>query len=185
MSWRRATPFFFYAACSAGLSIAGALTENRGVASYAALGMIGLVSWVFLEYALHRFVFHFEATSEPAQSLLYSMHGAHHDDPTAIEHLFARLSMSLPIATAYYLIVWLILGNWRPSAYMFTGLIIGYFTYEWLHYRAHHAAPRFRVFKYLKRYHMLHHHLTPDRRFGVTSPIADALLGTFQRVSRR
>ena len=70
-------------------------------------------------------------------------------------------------------------------AYLFIGLIGGYFGYEWLHYQAHHGASRLRLLRYLKKYHLLHHHQTPDLRFGVTSPIVDYLFGTYQPVGKR
>lgn len=92
--------------------------------------------------------------------------------------------MSLPIALCYGLLMWALVGDWRSTAYLFGGLIAGYFSYEWVHYQAHHGRPRLRLLRYLKRYHLLHHHRTPGLRFGVTSPVIDYLFGTFQQMSK-
>ena len=47
-----------------------------------------------------------------------------------------------------------------------------------IHYATHYFAMRSGVLKFLKRYHMQHHYKTPDQRFGVSSPLWDAVFGT-------
>jgi sterol desaturase/sphingolipid hydroxylase (fatty acid hydroxylase superfamily) len=54
-----------------------------------------------------------------------------------------------------------------------------------LHYRAHHRRARLRLFRYLRKYHLLHHYKTPELRFGVSSPLFDIIFGTFQPVASR
>jgi sterol desaturase/sphingolipid hydroxylase (fatty acid hydroxylase superfamily) len=142
----------------------------------------GILSWMLIEYALHRFVFHYRARSLLGKKLLYAAHLSHHENPRATSRLFSGLVISLPIATAYLLLAWLATGSVRAAAYLFTGLVAGYCCYEWLHFQAHHRRPRLRLFRYLRRYHLLHHHQTPEQRFGVTSPLFDVLLGTFRPV---
>jgi sterol desaturase/sphingolipid hydroxylase (fatty acid hydroxylase superfamily) len=137
---------------------------------------------MLIEYALHRFVFHYRARSLLGKKLLYTAHLSHHENPRATSRLFSGLVISLPIATAYLLLAWLATGSVRAAAYLFTGLVAGYCCYEWLHFQAHHRRPRLRLFRYLRRYHLLHHHQTPEQRFGVTSPLFDVLLGTFRPV---
>jgi sterol desaturase/sphingolipid hydroxylase (fatty acid hydroxylase superfamily) len=137
---------------------------------------------MLIEYALHRFVFHYRARSLLGKKLLYAAHLSHHENPRATSRLFSGLVISLPIATAYLLLAWFATGSVRAAAYLFTGLVAGYCCYEWLHFQAHHRRPRLRLFRYLRRYHLLHHHQTPEQRFGVTSPLFDVLLGTFRPV---
>lgn len=179
------TPFYFYAAVAAGLGGAAAISEVRSVTSILRLLVCGFLSWPFVEYVLHRFVFHFPSRPTVPARFFSASHQAHHEQPRAVERLFSSLRMSLPVALCYCLLAWTVLGSWQAMSYLFVGLIAGYFSYEWLHYQAHHGAPRLRPLRYLKKYHLLHHHQTPGLRFGVTSPVIDYLFGTFQPVSRR
>jgi sterol desaturase/sphingolipid hydroxylase (fatty acid hydroxylase superfamily) len=146
--------------------------------------VFGVLSWTAIEYGLHRFVFHYSARSVFGKKLLYAAHISHHDYPRAKNRLFSSLFLSLPIATAYLLLARVVTGSWQAACYLFLGLTAGYFCYEWLHFQAHHLRPRVRLFRYLQKYHLLHHYRTPELRFGVTSPLFDMLLGTFRPVRK-
>lgn len=181
-------PFIFYTATAATLGISAASVETRFFTRVCLWIAAGVVSWNLLEYVLHRFAFHHQTpatNSQGSHSFLSAAHQEHHEHPHSVERLFASLTLSAPVALCYYLLAWLLSGDWRAAAYLFVGLVIGYFCYEWLHYQAHHGAPRLRLFKYLRKYHLLHHHRTPDLRFGVTSPAIDYLFGTFLPVGGR
>jgi sterol desaturase/sphingolipid hydroxylase (fatty acid hydroxylase superfamily) len=179
--WRKLAPFYFYAAVV--LSLAVAIRSNGpSKSAIFVLLLFGFVSWELLEYVLHRFVFHFDAALVFGRNFVYSAHLTHHQNPKATEYLFANLRISLPIATAYWLVAWALLGTWRAASYLFIGLLAGYFCYESLHFLAHHGRSRLPLFRYLKKYHLLHHYRTPDLRFGVTSPVFDLLFGTFRPV---
>jgi len=179
--WRKLAPFYFYAAVV--LSLAAAVRSNGpSKGTIFILLLFGFLSWGLLEYVLHRFVFHFEAPSVFGRNLVYSAHLTHHENPKATDQLFASLQISMPIATAYWLLAWATLGTWRAASYLLIGLVAGYFCYEWLHFLAHHSRSRLPLLRYLKKYHLLHHYRSPDLRFGVTSPIFDFLFGTFRPV---
>ena len=175
--WKHLRPAFFYVALVACLIV---ITSGEGFSrqNFLLIGL-GVLSWMLIEYGLHRFVFHFNARSMFGKKLLYAAHLSHHEDPRATSPLFSKLVVSLPIATAYFLLAWLATGSAHAASYLFGGLAAGYFCYEWLHFQAHHRRPRLRLFKYLKKYHLLHHHETPQLRFGVSSPLFDILFGTF------
>ena len=181
--WKHLTPAFFYTALVICLI---AVTHKEGFSWRQNFLLIGLgtLSWMLLEYVLHRFIFHFNARSVFGRKLLYAAHMSHHENPRATNRLFSSVVLSLPIATAYFLLAWVITGSLHVASYLFAGLAAGYFCYEWLHFQAHHRRPRLRVFRYLKTYHLLHHHETPEHRFGVTSPLFDKLLGTFRPVMK-
>ncbi len=181
--WKQFTPFYFYTSVTLCLAGAAAMTEVRSPISILLLLLCGFLSWGLVEYALHRSLFHHHPRSESSRRFIYALHLSHHEYPQAVDRLFVGLRMSVPIAACYCLLLWAMLGNWHPVVYLFAGLIAGYFSYEWLHYQAHHGRPRRRLFKYLKKYHLLHHHRTPGLRFGVTSPFFDYLFGTYRPVS--
>jgi sterol desaturase/sphingolipid hydroxylase (fatty acid hydroxylase superfamily) len=143
---------------------------------------LGILSWTLIEYALHRFIFHYRARSLFGKKVIHAAHLSHHENPRATNRLFSGLVISLPIATGYLLLAWIATGSLRAAVYLFTGVVAGYCCYEWLHFQAHHRRPQLRLFRYLRRYHLLHHYQTPQQRFGVTSPLFDVLLGTFRPV---
>jgi dihydroceramide fatty acyl 2-hydroxylase len=179
--WRKFAPFFFYAIVV--LSLVAAVRGNGpSKGAIFILLLFGFLSWGLLEYVLHRFVLHFDAASVLGRNLVYSAHLTHHENPKSMEYLFANLQISLPVAMAYWLVAWFLLGTWRAASYLFIGLIVGYFCYESLHFLAHHGSSRLPLFRYLKKYHLLHHYRTPDLRFGVSSPVFDLLFGTFRPV---
>jgi dihydroceramide fatty acyl 2-hydroxylase len=178
------TPLYFYTAVVLCL-----LTLTRGEALSLGAGFLllvsGLLSWGLLEYGLHRFVFHYHAQSELGKKLVYAAHLSHHDDPHATDRIFSSLLISAPVATAYLLLARIATGSWRAASFLFTGLVLGYFYYEWLHYRAHHYRARLPLFRYLRKYHLLHHYQSPELRFGVSSPLFDIIFGTFRPVHSR
>lgn len=145
----------------------------------------GFLSWSLIEYALHRFIFHYDARSGWLRKLLYQAHISHHDNPDGTGRHFASLLLSAPIATAYWSIAWIATGSIAMASYLFVGMAAGYCTYEWLHFQCHHGRSRLRVLRYLRKYHLLHHHRTPDLRFGVTSPLLDLVFGTYQPVVKQ
>lgn len=186
MSVRSSTlaPLYFYTAVVLCLLV---VTRSEALSWGASLVFLtlGLLSWGFIEYVLHRFAFHYNARSEFGKKLVYAAHLSHHETPGSTDRLFSSLLISAPVATAYLLLARITTGSWRAASFLFTGLVVGYFYYEWLHFRSHHSKARLRLFRYLKKYHLLHHHQTPELRFGVTSPLFDIIFGTFRPVSSR
>ena len=180
----RLTPLFFYTAVVVCLFI---VTRNEALSFGVSLLLLtlGLLSWGLIEYGLHRFIFHYDAKSELGRKIVYAVHLSHHEKPDSRDQIFASLVISAPVAAAYLLLAWFTTESGRATAYLFTGLVTGYFYYEWLHFRSHHRRAKLRLFRYLKKYHLLHHHQTPGLRFGVSSPLFDILFGTFRPVSSR
>jgi sterol desaturase/sphingolipid hydroxylase (fatty acid hydroxylase superfamily) len=178
--WKQLTPFYFYTLLSLCLGAAALSSETRSPVSILILCLTGMLSWGLVEYCLHRLVFHFEAQSEKGRNRVYAMHLSHHADPKNMDDLFASLRLSLPVALGYCLLAWAVVRSWQATVYLFIGLTAGYFCYEFLHYQAHHRSSRLGVLRYLKKYHLLHHHQSSALRFGVTSPLFDYLFGTFQ-----
>ena len=177
---RRFTPILFYLSLVAFLFPIAFANHRPSLGASLLLTTSGLVSWELLEYLLHRFVFHLDVRREHFRRLIYYAHLSHHDNPKAADNLFASLWLSAPIAAMYFVTVWAITGSWESAVYLWSGLVAGYLWYEWLHYQAHHGRPRMAVFRYLKKYHLLHHHATPDLRFGVSSPVFDYLFRTYR-----
>src|SRR5687767_10589890 len=176
-------PVYFYTALVVCL-IALTRGENFSWRYTLLLIGVGVLSWTLIEYVLHRFIFHYSPRSAFGKKLVYAAHLSHHENPRATNRLFSSLLVSLPIATPYLLLSWIVTGSMQAATYLFAGLSAGYFCYEWLHFQAHHRRPRLRIFRYLRKYHLLHHYQTPELRFGVTSPLFDVILRTFRPVRK-
>jgi sterol desaturase/sphingolipid hydroxylase (fatty acid hydroxylase superfamily) len=144
--------------------------------------LMGLFTWSFIEYAAHRFVFHFRPRTPRQERILFILHGVHHAQPQVKTRLVLPPTLTLPLAVPFYGLFYLVLGmalgagHWVAPA--FAGFVTGYVAYDMLHYATHHYPMRRGVLKYLKRYHLQHHYKTPQQRFGVTSPLWDMLFGT-------
>ena len=181
--WKHLKPVYFYTALVVCLIT---ITHGENFSWYLDLLFIGfgILSWTLIEYALHRFIFHYSARSAFGRKLVWAAHLSHHENPREANRLLSSLVVSLPISTGYVLLARFVTGSWHAAAYMFTGLAAGYFCYEWLHFQAHHRRPRLRVFRYLRKYHLRHHYQTPHHRFGVTTPLLDMIFGTFRPVRR-
>lgn len=182
--WKHLAPVYFYTALFVCLI---ALTHDANVSwrQNFLLIIAGIFSWTLIEYALHRFIFHYTPRSEFGRKFVYAAHLSHHENPRATNKLFSSLLISLPVAIAYLLLALLATRSLHAATYLFTGLAAGYSGYEWLHFQAHHRRPRLRPFRYLRKYHLLHHYQTPAQRFGVSSPLLDVIFGTFRPVRRR
>jgi sterol desaturase/sphingolipid hydroxylase (fatty acid hydroxylase superfamily) len=182
-SSKHLAPVYFYTALAVCLI---AFTHNEDYSWRQNLLLLGagVLTWTSMEYGLHRFIFHYNARTAFGRKLVYAAHLSHHETPRATNRLFSSLLISLPIATVYVLLAWIVTGSLHAAAYLFAGLAAGYFCYEWLHFQAHHRRPRLRLFRYLRKYHLLHHYQTPELRFGVTSPLFDVLMGTFRPVRK-
>lgn len=144
--------------------------------------LLGLLVWTFVEYSLHRFVFHFPARSPWLQRLVYLFHGIHHQQPQCKTRLVMPPVVSIPLAMLFYGLFQLLvddlldLPQWLGP--LFSGFVVGYLGYDLIHYAVHHFRMNRGFLKSLKRYHMLHHFKTPGQRFGVSSPLWDIVFGT-------
>ena len=146
-----------------------------GFINFIGLFALGLFVWTFVEYIMHRFVFHYMPADKPwAQRLHFIFHGVHHDYPSDAKRLVLPPSVSIPLATLFYLLFNAIL----PANYIFgffPGFILGYLFYDISHYAIHHFNFKGNIWKKIKQHHMLHHYQDPDKGYGVSSPLWDKI----------
>lgn len=137
----------------------------------------GLFIWTFVEYSLHRFVFHYEPRSAWGRRVHWTFHGVHHDYPSDPLRLVMVPAVSLPLATAFYFLFVAIMDY--PYAAPFTGgFLTGYLFYDITHYAVHHFPIKGRILGFLREWHMRHHFQDPDRGYGVSSPLWDHIFKT-------
>jgi sterol desaturase/sphingolipid hydroxylase (fatty acid hydroxylase superfamily) len=144
----------------------------------------GFLAWTLIEYLLHRFVFHLlpEPTFE-SKLKQFMVHGYHHEFPNDRMRLVAPLLLSMPIGAVVAAAYFLLAGPhyWRM---IYAGTVLGYITYDWVHYYTHHFRPTTRLGKFLRRYHMEHHYKDSESHFGISSPLWDWVFGTVERPTR-
>jgi dihydroceramide fatty acyl 2-hydroxylase len=144
--------------------------------------LLGMFIWTFTEYTVHRFLFHYHAKTPELRRVFFLFHGVHHAQPQCKTRLVMPPVVSIPMALVFYALFNLVFGLLLAAPHwvapLFSGFIAGYMIYDMTHYATHHFRMRSRYLKYLKRYHMQHHYRTPDRRYGVSSPLWDIVFRT-------
>jgi 4-hydroxysphinganine ceramide fatty acyl 2-hydroxylase len=149
-----------------------------GLVAYAELFILGLFVWTFVEYIMHRFVFHYMPPDKPwAMRMHFIFHGVHHDYPSDAKRLVLPPSVSLPLATIFYFLFEAILPVNDVFGF-FPGFILGYLVYDISHYAIHHFNFKGSVWKKIKQHHMLHHYQDPAKGYGVSSPFWDKIFGS-------
>jgi sterol desaturase/sphingolipid hydroxylase (fatty acid hydroxylase superfamily) len=151
--------------------------KQIGIIAYIEYFIIGLFVWTFVEYIMHRFVFHYVPKNKFGLRLHFIFHGVHHDYPSDAKRLVLPPSVSIPLATIFYFLFNAIL----PTNYVFgffPGFILGYLFYDISHYAIHHFNFKGNIWKKIKQHHMLHHYQSPDKGYGVSSPLWDKIFGS-------
>ena len=83
----------------------------------------GLLLWTFVEYVIHRWLFHYHPTSVMGKKLHFLVHGIHHDYPRDATRLVMPLLISIPLAIGFFYLFCLFLGvilldkipSWRKT----------------------------------------------------------------------
>jgi sterol desaturase/sphingolipid hydroxylase (fatty acid hydroxylase superfamily) len=138
---------------------------------------LGMLITTLIEYCLHRFLFHMSVHDEKGRMQLFLLHGYHHDFPNDPMRLVLPPIGIWPVAVIVGVIYWAIFGAYFWP--VFGGTAAGYIAYDWTHYYTHHFNPKGGVGRWLKRYHMLHHHDSPEQRYGITTPLWDLVFRTY------
>lgn len=171
-----AAPFVFY------LPILGylgyhAFANGIAVLPFVGLVLLGVLVWSLAEYVLHRWLFHYVGPRPWQRRMFFIIHGVHHDFPQDASRLVMPLGASIPMGVLFYALFRLIAGPLHGAPF-FIGFGLGYLIYDGGHFAMHHFRMSGRVGKWLKRYHMIHHHTGVDARYGVSSPLWDYVFGT-------
>jgi sterol desaturase/sphingolipid hydroxylase (fatty acid hydroxylase superfamily) len=125
----------------------------------------GLLTWTFLEYAIHGWMSHRFAT------FASPLHQVHHRDPRAVFALGAWLPALLPI------LLGMVCGAHSWTLF-YGGILAGFAVYEIVHYRVHFRAPACRAEERMRTRHLIHHYCAPAKCFGVTTALWDHVFGT-------
>jgi sterol desaturase/sphingolipid hydroxylase (fatty acid hydroxylase superfamily) len=139
---------------------------------------LGVACWTLIEYVLHRFVLHVRAEVLAFQRAVERLHLGHHREPRDVAKITVPVYGSLPIAAALLGLFRLLSGAWEAAALLMVGTILGYLSYEVVHFRIHCGVRGGRWLRRRRAHHFVHHFKHPDRWFGVTTPLWDWVFGT-------
>ncbi|XP_029991568.1 fatty acid 2-hydroxylase [Sphaeramia orbicularis] len=139
------------------------------------LFLLGWFMWSFIEYCIHRFVFHMKPPAHNYYliTLHFLLHGQHHKSPFDGSRLvFPPGLASLVVGTFYVILQNLLPGVLGVS--VFVGGLCGYVVYDMIHYYLHYGSPKRGSYMYgLKAYHVKHHFEHQRAGFGITSTFWD------------
>lgn len=137
--------------------------------------ILGIFAWTFLEYALHRWLFH---ANPPVSSywlitLHFLLHGQHHKVP------FDKGRLVFPVVPAFIManMLYALLAVFLVAPIRHTvlaGILAGYLAYDLTHYYLHYGSPSKGSYFYnLRAYHVRHHFQNPELGFGISSRLWD------------
>jgi len=145
------------------------------------LFFLGWITFTWVEYQVHRHVFHLPLTSMARKKFQYTMHGVHHHHPKDKDRLAMPPALSILVATIVLFLLKIVLGVYVFA--FFPGFLLGYAFYLLIHYLVHIHHPPKNVFKYLWTNHILHHYKDGKFDFGVSTPLWDYVYGTKHKSS--
>ncbi|XP_069111790.1 fatty acid 2-hydroxylase-like [Argopecten irradians] len=141
--------------------------------------LLGLISWTFDEYIIHRWMFHLRPPSNSPLlvTVHFLLHGQHHKTPLDKK----RLVFPPVPATILGITLYSIYATVIPHAITMSlaaGTVTGYIIYDLTHYFLHHGRPTLPYFQSLKKYHVKHHFENQQLGFGISSKLWDYPFGT-------
>lgn len=143
----------------------------------AGLWLLAFIFWTSLEYFIHRYILHYQPTSELGRKIVYATHGVHHDFPNDKSRIVLPPAVTVPGAIGFYFIFKLLLGPELIDAYL-GGLITSYLTYDLFHYGSHHSNWKNSVFRIMKKHHLKHHFKNSAKGYGFTTTLWDKMFKT-------
>jgi dihydroceramide fatty acyl 2-hydroxylase len=173
-------PFIFYIPIITGLMVYALVEHVTTGGMAAAFFALGWVTWDVLEYAIHRYFFHWEGSGPFTRRLHDIVHGYHHKYPDDAKRLVMPLGASIPLASLIAGLLWLV---HRPSATVptFCGIVAAYLFYDFTHWSTHFRAPRTAWGRAIRSHHMAHHFATPGYNFGISHRWIDVLMSSLKK----
>lgn len=143
--------------------------------SFPFIFMLGMFLWSFIEYCIHRFVFHMRPPAHNYYliTLHFLLHGQHHKSPFDGARLVFPPSLAAVVIGLFYLTLQQLLVEGLGTS-LFVGGLCGYVVYDMIHYYLHYGSPKKGSYLYgLKAYHVKHHFEHQRAGFGITTTFWD------------
>ncbi|EFN78603.1 fatty acid 2-hydroxylase [Harpegnathos saltator] len=168
--------YFFYMGCVLNISTDPVVSSQRILLPFT----LGILIWTVMEYFVHRKIFHLKPPHNSRLLIIlhFLFHGNHHKAPFDGRRLMFPPTFSVIVAGILWQI-YKILFSPTMLHLIAAGNIMGYLSYDLMHYYLHNGAPRVNSYLYtMKRKHNYHHFIHHNRGFGVTSELWDRLFKT-------
>ncbi len=168
----------YSAASLAALVLAARASAPTALASWA----LGVASWTWVEYMVHRYVLHGvfpdgRGLRHLTHVLFDHLHVEHHKRPWDGNHINGTLKDTGPFLLPLFALA-LLLPPQTLLAFL-AGLVQAYVVEEWVHHSVHYYHFDNPYFRYIKAHHMYHHSRRgQDRGYGLTSGMWDAVYDT-------
>jgi len=167
--------YFIYSAFTLGLTLT----------NFAGVFFAGVLVWTLFEYFLHRYLFHLQIDSDWGRRIHFMIHGCHHDYPNDSMRLVIPTGASLALAVMmywffYFFVVYLFGGTLAMHHGFFASFVMGYVTYDMMHYATHYAKFKNKWFREIQKNHLDHHYVDHDKGFGLSNVFWDRVFGTAQ-----
>lgn len=175
-------PFFVYPPLAALMMFFALRTKYFSGLETGLLLLLGLFEWMLLEYILHRYFFHIDTSSKIFYKLFQERHHNHHLNPKVLNYTFVPVTLGLGLSAVSLLLRVAVVWSWQGAFIVTVGIWAGYLFYEYVHYAAHMLRSRNPLFRYLKIYHLKHHHQDEKLWYGVTTPFIDYLFRTYRNI---
>ena len=173
-------PLFIYLPIIGFLTVRAFVILDFSFWPFLGVTLLGLLSWSFSEYAIHRWLFHWHPDKKWAARMHFLVHGVHHDYPNDKLRLVMPPAVSLSLAIIFFILFRLIFGKcWSQP--LFIGFTIGYLFYDMTHFAVHHVKFKNKYFKAVQKHHLYHHFKSPEAGFGFTSKFWDWVFRTRQQ----
>jgi sterol desaturase/sphingolipid hydroxylase (fatty acid hydroxylase superfamily) len=91
------------------------------------LFLLGMIAFTWVEYVVHRYVFHMKTYSAFRTKFQYIVHGVHHEYPKDKDRLAMPPLLSVTISTILLLLFRLVMGDFTFA--FLPGFIVGYAAY--------------------------------------------------------
>jgi 4-hydroxysphinganine ceramide fatty acyl 2-hydroxylase len=145
------------------------------------LFILGAIYWTFVEYGIHRWIYHIDFKNSILNYFLGSFHQYHHkrmDDRRVYNAGFLMVYSLVPILLIPFYFLDLKIDSLATIA---LGLSAGHFFYEYVHFILHYKVHDEGYLCYIQKYHFYHHDFAPLKNFGNTSHLWDYIFGTYDR----
>jgi sterol desaturase/sphingolipid hydroxylase (fatty acid hydroxylase superfamily) len=152
---------------------------DKGLGIFATLGLFvaGYVTWTLSEYWLHRLFFHWQPGGKWGDRMHFLVHGVHHTWPRDKYRLVMPPAVSISLFFIFLAMFYPLFGE-RIIWGFYAGYVVGYMSYDLIHYYIHHFNPKSTYGLALKKNHMLHHFKDDGTRFCVSNLFWDRIFGT-------
>ena len=174
------TPLIFWSPVVIYLLYQGLVVDKLGTPVFFATAFVSLLVWTFTEYFLHRFVFHYKASSRVGKYIIFLFHGIHHDDPNDKTRLVMPPVPAVMIVGVLYFFFKLFVPVIFLNTFM-GWFLIGYLIYDYIHYATHHFPMKSKTARFLKKWHIQHHHTKEPVQYGVSNPLWDYIFRTLPK----